>query len=477
MPKNRSVRLGFALFVLVTLLVIGRNVYRRSQEAALLNAIYGKDQEAAVSLLARGVFADNPARLAELCDQAIQHNEPTVARTLLQRGILPPHSDGQTVLLNAIGQCNEIIPLLLEKGVDVNARTGNGDTALSSCVQSRHLALARLLLEHGADANLPSQWNIPSRAGSRVDVVPLWTAASNGDIPMLTLLLEHGAHISPTPVRYGPLAAAAGNKSLAALRFLLEHGAGQEAKNNALICAVEQKRLDAIRLLLQSGAHPAMQSAPWLTALSQVHSQGDAAVLASLRPLGITATPDAAEKEARNEEGQTPLLAALAKSQVQAAQYWIAQGANVNAGDTDVGVRENTGRTPLLEAVDHCPYMVALLLAKHADPNGMTSFGRHSPQESGCGGQHSGCAAIARTRREPQSAPTAAAQPFIFCAQARADGDSNPAGTGRRKRGIGGRVACTSFHKRLVRVSATFGRERFDLQHPVFFVHITLADF
>ncbi len=113
----------------------------------------------------------------------------------------------------------------------------------------------------------------------------------------------------------------------------------------------------------------------WLTALGQVHCRGDAALLASLRPLGITATPDAAEKEARNEEGQTPLLAALAKSQVQAAQYWIAQGANVNAGDTDVGVRENTGRTPLLEAIDHCPDMVTLLLAKHADPNGMTPLG------------------------------------------------------------------------------------------------------
>ncbi len=100
MPKNCSSRLGFALFVLVTLFVIGRNVYRRSQEASLLNAIYGKDQEAAVSLLARGVFADNPARLTELWDQALQHNETIVARTLLQRGILPPHSDGQPVLLN-----------------------------------------------------------------------------------------------------------------------------------------------------------------------------------------------------------------------------------------------------------------------------------------------------------------------------------------------------------------------------------------
>lgn len=376
MPKNRSSRLGFALFVLVALFVIGRNVYRRYQEAALLDAIYGKDQEAAVALLARGVFADNSARLSEVCDQAIQHNEPMVARTLLQRGIFPAHSDSQPVLITAAGQCPEVVPLLLEKGVDVNAQSGNGDTALSSCVRSRHLALARLLLEHGADANIPFQLNIQSNVTPRVDgVVSLSTAAANGDIPMLTLLLAHGAHISAEPVRYGPLAAAVSHNSPEALRFLLEHGAGQEAKNNALICAVEQKRLDAIRLLLQYGAHPGMQSAAWLTALGQVHSQGDAALLALLRPLGITATPDDAEREARNEEGQTPLLAALAKNQVQAAQYWIAQGANVNARDTNASVRENTGRTPLLEAEDHCPDMVTLLLTKHADPNGMTPLG------------------------------------------------------------------------------------------------------
>ncbi len=78
-----------------------------------------------------------------------------------------------------------LVELLLARGAEVNSPSRNALRVqpLNSAVAAQNLDIARLLLEHGADAN--------ARQGE--DFTPLHAAAQNGQIEMIHLLLEHGA--------------------------------------------------------------------------------------------------------------------------------------------------------------------------------------------------------------------------------------------------------------------------------------------
>jgi ankyrin repeat protein len=75
--------------------------------------------------------------------------------------------------------------LLLERGADPNIPSRNGLAVqpLNSAVAGQHLEVARLLLNHGADPN--------ARQGE--NFAPLHGAAQNGQVEMIRLLLERGA--------------------------------------------------------------------------------------------------------------------------------------------------------------------------------------------------------------------------------------------------------------------------------------------
>jgi uncharacterized protein len=78
-----------------------------------------------------------------------------------------------------------VVELLLDRGAEVTEPSRNGlhVQPLHSAVAGQHLEIARLLLEHGADAN--------ARQGE--DFAPLHGAAENGQVEMIRLLLAHGA--------------------------------------------------------------------------------------------------------------------------------------------------------------------------------------------------------------------------------------------------------------------------------------------
>lgn len=78
-----------------------------------------------------------------------------------------------------------VVKWLLAKGANVDVPSKNGFEVrpLHSAVASKHLDIAKLLIEAGADVNAPQM------SGIR----PIHSAAHNADIAMTRLLLNHGA--------------------------------------------------------------------------------------------------------------------------------------------------------------------------------------------------------------------------------------------------------------------------------------------
>ena len=82
----------------------------------------------------------------------------------------------------------EEVKRCIERGDDIEARAGNGFTALHWAAWQGHTQVARLLLEHGADVE----------ARNNDGNTPLMRAAMNGRLEVLRLLLAFGASTTAT---------------------------------------------------------------------------------------------------------------------------------------------------------------------------------------------------------------------------------------------------------------------------------------
>lgn len=97
--------------------------------------------------------------------------------------------DGFPVMaLAAVFGHEEVARYLHSRGAEVNAisRNGTGYTALTGAVASNHAAIAKWLVENGADVNY--------RYGKGHS--PLLEAAANGNLEIAKILLAHGADLN-----------------------------------------------------------------------------------------------------------------------------------------------------------------------------------------------------------------------------------------------------------------------------------------
>jgi RNA polymerase sigma-70 factor (ECF subfamily) len=159
--------------------------------------------------------------------------------------------------------------------VATEADDAHADTALHFAAFHGHVALARVLLEHGADVN----------AENHDGSAPLVLAAWEGGIEVLQAILEHGPDLS--------------RSGAPALYTAAEHGAR-----------------DRCELLLAHGAEPDLHTAIILGMADRVRGLLDA---------------DAALRDLPDRRGRTPLDIAVEYNQPPIAERLIARGAAVNA--------------------------------------------------------------------------------------------------------------------------------------------------
>ena len=272
------------------------------------------------------------------------------ALTLAILSFLPPDAGAQsggpmpgTPALIEAARANDAdrVRALIDAGADVNARQGDGATALHWAVHRNNLAAAHLLLDAGADAN----------AANGLDATPLWLAAENGSAPMTTLLLDAGAEPGvPLALGETPLMIAARSGAAETVALLLDAGAHPNAAERdrdqtALMWAAAQGHADVAQLLIDAGADLRARTRVW----DQLeNTAGNTNTSGNFRMA---------------HGGSTPLLFAASGGDVETARVLVEAGADPNdtaaSGTSALAMAAHSGHGPL----------AIYLLEQGADPN------------------------------------------------------------------------------------------------------------
>jgi len=294
-----------------------------------------------------------------------------IAAIVLAAALASPAGHAESRLADAARDRDfATVERILTDNPDIDAYGSDGTQALLWIVRVQDTALARRMLDAGADPNL----------ANRYDLRPLTLAVEQEDLDMIELLLAAGADASVPdaagePLLFGP--ARTGNLRIA--RALLDAGVGVDARDaafgqTALMIAARSNQPAVARLLLDRGADATLQTPagaepkPRLPA-ENAGSKGEGIVRGGWPEHGMRApvpgaktpllyasrdgSPEIAKMlieagadiEQADANGSTPLLTAIINDSLDTARLLIAAGANVNAMDW-------YGQTPLWTAVD-----------------------------------------------------------------------------------------------------------------------------
>ena len=167
--------------------------------------------------------------------------------------------------MKAVGSGNlEAIEAALTSGINVDSFDAMGTTALCIIASIGNATIARALIKAGADVNFGEE---------TLGLTPLIEAAGNiaaaiyyggperetDHLEVIQLLIEAGADVNlPTRDGYRPLMAAASSGSIKAVKLLLRAGAEVNVADNqgdtALILARDAERDEVVELLKEAGA-------------------------------------------------------------------------------------------------------------------------------------------------------------------------------------------------------------------------------
>lgn len=219
---------------------------------------------------------------------------------------------------------------------------------LLKAVDERDINSAHELLQRGAD--------LETRGTN--GLTPLMMAAEHGDMDMVRLLLDAGANAKAKDEQGEIALTQAARVGFTDVVKLLVKRSGIKGKNQALFGAVEGGPV-VIQLADAGGYNPApVLESPWVSTVKILLAQG-------------------AELEARRDEnGDTPLIAAAAFAETDVVALLLQRGADINATD-------NAGNTALMSAACECAVatmnsaydVVKVLLKKGADVNARSTDG------------------------------------------------------------------------------------------------------
>jgi ankyrin repeat protein len=177
---------------------------------------------------------------------AAYYNEPQIAQLLVQRG-----AELNIFEAAAVGALDRVEGWIVAQPELINAYAPDGFQPIGLAAFFGHLAVVELLLRVGAEVDSPSK--------NPMHVRPLHSAIANRRTAIARLLIEHGADVNSTQADdFTPLHEAAQNGLLEVTRLLLDRGAHVNARlangQTPLALALEQRHVEVEELLRRFGA-------------------------------------------------------------------------------------------------------------------------------------------------------------------------------------------------------------------------------
>ncbi len=307
-------------------------------------------------------------RLNPTLVSALRGEDPAETLALLRKGVDPRGTDGKgsalhVPLYNCYPGATAMLQLLLDQGLDINARDIQGRTPLLLAVRRCSVAVA-FLLDHGADPTIGDR-----RGGTALHYLigrPVETAS-----PMVQKLLDAGLDIDPkdklgrTPL----IAAGYSGVPYASVKVFLDHGAdpnAQDARGDTLLHVLAKKTdghdtAQIVALLIANGADVNIEDKNGIPPLVWAAKRGKPAMAEQLLNAG-------ANVNVTDERNHPLVLSAIScpPEQLKILQLLIGAGADVRTTDAYIGT------PPLAKALDPniaCADAARILLNAGVDPN------------------------------------------------------------------------------------------------------------
>lgn len=244
-----------------------------------------------------------------------------------------------------------VVELMLLYDASPNNKNGRGETALFRAINANRLDFVTLLLDRGADPNLPGPKHM------------LWPSVHH--LQILELLLKRGANLRRAP---GVLELATSTNSVEVVKILLQYGADPNAKKDGIftpLCtAIRDNREPLVDILIAAGADPNLAASEYPAFKCVTHHRAHllprvlAAGADPNSPKGIVETAVAhknkdalllllereVDANARNSSGHTALTTAIRMNDTESIDILLSHGA-------DPGVRGH--EWPISMAVKH----------------------------------------------------------------------------------------------------------------------------
>jgi ankyrin repeat protein len=341
-----------------------------------------------------GCRASPPGSIGDLHDRIANGDIEQVRRMLDQDPALIRSTWQGRTLLRTAAECghHDIIPLLIARGLDPNAREGTwGEAPLHFAAEKGDAPTVRALLANGASKEVKNDLGqtalfTAARAGKR-DVVecliragadinsaghngeaPLHAAAVCGDCAVLLTLLEAKPQIETQSVSgYTPLSLAAVRGNKAAARVLINHGARKD-----LLAAVALGDDTLVKAYLKQAKQRLTTNVETVGSLMHLAArEGQAGTIRTLAAHGLSVSVEHSgitPLHMASERGQTAAVVALADlgadvnktdSLGRSALHWATKGNNLQvvevlvARGADVNARDLAKDTVLHYAISH----------------------------------------------------------------------------------------------------------------------------
>jgi ankyrin repeat protein len=245
---------------------------------------------------------------------------------------------GETPFSHAMNKVTpiQLVELLLVYEADPKNKNSHGEIPLFKAINSDRLDLVTVLLDHGANPNLPGPKHM------------LWPSAHRPQI--LQQLLKKGADLRRA---LGVLELATSINSVEAVQILLKHGANPNAKKDGIftpLCtAIRDNRENLVDIIIAAGADPNLPASEYPAFKCVTHHR------AHLLPRVLAAGADPNSPKGIIET-------AVASNNQDALVYLLKQKVDPNAHDA-------AGHTALTTAIRKKDLgFIDILLAHCADP-------------------------------------------------------------------------------------------------------------